>query len=284
MDINCILTVWNTPAENTGSTAGYSPASQQNYEVNRTLARDTTTERAVSAKKDPVFREEFIRENRFFIRITAARTIHHFVSDHDDEWSVALVAFNEAIEKYEPDRGSFTSFAANVIRNRLMDQLRSDYRHESEIPFDPSALEGNQKTQDNPDPLNIEVQKKLEEEAVQAAWDPQAQAREEIEAVQLLLKPYGFTFFDLTSCSPKAEKTKTECAKAVIALLGNEELFAAMRKTHSLPSEGIIRASGVKRKILDRHRRYIIAAAEILHGEYPLLAGYMDYIRKQIPI
>ena len=36
------------------------------------------------------------------------------------------------------------------------------------------------------------------------------------------------------------------------------------------------------RKILDRHRRYIIAAAEILSGEYPVLAEYLGYIRKAL--
>ena len=42
--------------------------------------------------------------------------------------------------------------------------------------------------------------------------------------------------------------------------------------------------SRIPRKILDRHRKYLIAAVEILHGEYPLLAEYMSYIRKAMII
>ena len=38
----------------------------------------------------------------------------------------------------------------------------------------------------------------------------------------------------------------------------------------------------VQKKVLERHRRYIIAAAEILNGEYPLLREYMNYIRKAL--
>ncbi len=195
-----------------------------------------------------------------------------------------MVAFNEAIDKYTPDRGKFSSYAELVIRNRLTDKLRSDYRFQAEVPFEPLALEGGDKSAEVPDPVTIEIQKKLEHDAEQAAYDPQAQARQEIEEVQILLQHYGFSFYDLTSCSPKAEKTKTECAKAVAALLMDDELFQRMRKTKTLPAEGIIQACGVKKKLLERHRKYIIAAAEILNGEYPLLAGYMDYIRKQIPI
>ena len=281
MDINCILTVWNTPGK--AGTGGSFPAGLLNTEVIHTFSRNPTTEQAVCAKNDPEYRNAFIDRNRIFIRITAARTVHHFVSEHDDEWSVAMVAFNEAIEKYEPDRGSFSSFAANVIRNRLTDKLRRDYRYAPEILFDPADLERSRKTEDLPDALSIEVAKKLEAEAVQPENRMQVQAREEIEAVQQLLAPYGFCFYDLVSCSPKAEKTKAECAQAVIVLLEDDDLFASMRSTRTLPSEGILKASGVKKKILERHRRYIIAVAEILHGEYPLLAGYMEYIRKQIP-
>ena len=55
-----------------------------------------------------------------------------------------------------------------------------------------------------------------------------------------------------------------------------------MRKNRSLLISEIVRKTGIKKKILERHRKYIIAAAEILNGEYPLLAEYMNYIRKAL--
>ena len=42
----------------------------------------------------------------------------------------------------------------------------------------------------------------------------------------------------------------------------------------------IIENTLLPRKILERHRNYIIAAVEILSGEYPLLAEYLSFIRK----
>ena len=138
--------------------------------------------------------------------------------------------------------------------------------------------------EEDPTALQMEIRRKEAElSGSSAGGSPDKSAvRDEIEAVQELLQEYGFSFFDLADCSPKAEKTKKQCAQAVIALLEDPELFRRMRSTKALPTKEIIRVSGVSKKILERHRKYIIAAAEILNGEYPLLAEYMNYIRKAL--
>jgi len=46
----------------------------------------------------------------------------------DEELSVGLLAFNEAIDKYD-GRGSFLSFAKLVIKSRLYDYFRFIKRH-----------------------------------------------------------------------------------------------------------------------------------------------------------
>lgn len=247
------------------------------------LLWNITDESAVNAKNE-AYRSDFIADHVRFIRAVSQKAVHHRVTEHDDEWSAALSAFNEAIEKYTPEKGRFTSFAETVMRHRLTDFLRQEYRFSNEVSFEPLALEGGDRSLEVQDPVTIEIQKKLEAEAQEKAYDPGARAREEIEEVQTLLSRYGFSFFDLADCSPKASKTKEECAKAVQILLRNEDLFQKMRDTGTLPAKEILSRSSVKPKILERHRKYIIAAAEILNGDYPLLASYMDYIRKQIPL
>lgn len=44
----------------------------------------------------------------------------------------------------------------------------------------------------------------------------------------------------------------------------------------------LLKVSGLPKKVVERHRRYIIAAAEIMNGEYPLLKTYMEYIREAL--
>ena len=192
---------------------------------------------------------------------------------------MALIAFNEAIDYYELDQGEFFSFASLVIRRRLYDYFRSASRFSSEISMAPSAFSGDLE-EDSPDmPLQIEIRKRETEISEQNDSTP---IKDEIEAVQKLLSRYGFSFFDLTDCSPKAGKTKTACAQAVAYLLQNEDLIRKMQETCMLPIKEILEHTKISRKILERHRKYIIAATEILNGDYPLLAEYMSYIRKAL--
>ena len=215
---------------------------------------------ALAAKTDEQALNNLIEAQKSWILRVCSDVTHRYITDSDDEWSTALLAFHEAVQSYDESKGTFLAFASVVIRRRLLDDIRSQWRPKGEIPELPGELE------EEPD----------------RSIDTAQAAREEIAAAQAILKPYGFSFFDLAESSPKAEKTKAACCSAVIALLKDGELLGKMRKNKALPMKELEKASGVARKILDRHRRYIIAAAEILSGEYPVLAEYLGYIRKAL--
>jgi DNA-directed RNA polymerase specialized sigma subunit len=203
--------------------------------------------------------DKIISDNEQFILKCASKTTGKFITKSDDEWSIALIAFTEAVESYDPSRGDMLPFAAMVIRRRLIDYIRKDTKYSNEISVEPE-----------------ELTRTVDEETQRAS------AKDEIEAANTLLKTYGFSFFDLADCSPKSTKTKRECAKAVITLMNSQEFMEKMRRTRQLPMKELVLASGVSKKLVDRHRRYIIAAAEILSEEYPILAEYLDYIRKEL--
>ena len=62
--------------------------------------------------------EDFIRLHEAFILKSASKASRRFVTKSDDEWSIALLGFTEAIEKYNPERGSFLSYAGMLpIKN-----------------------------------------------------------------------------------------------------------------------------------------------------------------------
>ncbi len=230
----------------------------------------------LSAKTDENKLADLIEANRAFILRCASDTVHRYVTDSDDEWSIALMAFAEAVRDYEGEKGSFRGFAAIVIKRRVLDYLRAQSRYD-ELSVTPGAFEDTL-DEDEAGGVELRVQQRMAEAAERD--DVSGRAREEIAAMQEILSAYGFSFFDLAEASPKTEKTKRSCAMAIRTLIASAVLLAKMRLAHLLPIKELSLASGVVRKILERHRRYIIAGAEILDGDFPILAGYLACVKE----
>ena len=238
-------------------------------------------QQVLAAKTDEGIFNELVESHKAWMLRVASETTHHSVTDSDDEWSIALMAFSEAVQSYEEGKGSFRGLAAMVIRRRVVDYLRTEGRHADELSVTPAAFEDGL-DEEEAGGVNLQVQQRMAEEADDAPGEDAASlAREEIAEMQGILQLYGFSFFDLADASPKTEKTKKSCAQAVRTLIATAILMAQMRLKRLLPIKELSEASGVIRKILERHRKYIIAAAEILDGDFPILAGYMAFIRKQ---
>ncbi|NLJ31904.1 MAG: RNA polymerase subunit sigma [Clostridiales bacterium] len=230
---------------------------------------------AIESAEDPRKAEEFIRLNEPFILKCASGTVHRYITRSDDEWSVALLAFSQALKDYSPDKGGFSGFARMVIRRRLVDYLRAESRHSAEYPVSPGVLDS--------DPEEGEEDYETQAAVLrQAQREPGDSLKAEIESANQIFLSYGFSFFDLADCSPKARKTKKSCAKAVACIVRSPILTGEMRASKTLPLKTLEKNTGVPRKILERHRKYIIAAAEIMAGDYPFLADYMRFVREEL--
>ncbi len=231
--------------------------------------------RAMEAQRDETVMNLLLAESKGFILRCASKVCRRFITDSDDEYEVALLAFWEAVKQYNEDSGSFRSFAALVIRRRLMDFFDSQSRRKREIAA------GHSMTWDEDEGQAGGVIAEVQRVIIQDSRDDTDAVKEEISEVSCILRDYGFSFFDVAEASPKAGKTKECCARAVNWMLALQDRLIRMRKTRSLPVTAISAALDIARKILERHRRYIITAAEILDGDYPHLAEYLDYIRKE---
>jgi len=72
----------------------------------------------------------FIEEYKPFIAFCAKKAADRYVRyGEDDELSIALMAFDEAIKSYSSSKGSFLAFARSVISRRLIDYYREERRH-----------------------------------------------------------------------------------------------------------------------------------------------------------
>lgn len=231
--------------------------------------------RAVEAAQSEASLDQFVTENRSFILRCASRTCKRFVNEGDDEFEVALVAFVEAVNTFNPDAGGFNGFAALVIRRRLMDYFQSKHRRRNEVLAGTAMTWEEESAQSG---VIAEVQKVI----VSRSMGPEHTVKDEIEAVSGILNSYGFSFFDIAEASPRTKKTRGYCARAVRWMLELPARIVKMRKRRSLPVMELSVSCEISHKVVDRHRRYIIAATEILDGDFPQLAEYLHYIKRDL--
>ena len=156
---------------------------------------------ALRARQDEERMDAFIRQNRRFILGCAHKTLHRFVSESDDEWSIALIAFHEAVQSYDSGKGSFKSFAALVIKRRLMDYMDSQSKYRREVGAD---LSGAEPDRESAAPVELQAARAVAEKSMESSAS-EAAMRDEIEALGGVLQGYGFSFFDLADCSPRAQ-------------------------------------------------------------------------------
>ncbi|MCR5161877.1 MAG: sigma-70 family RNA polymerase sigma factor [Lachnospiraceae bacterium] len=234
--------------------------------------REKDNRKAIEAGTDPRRKEEFLREEQDHILRLAGKISHSSVTTSDDEWSVALLAVSAAIDSYSPEKGDFWPYAAVVMRNQLTDWYRQQKRSNAELPVSPHAFEG---SIDDTEPdvlLQAEV-------SHGTAITEENKLREEILAIQDELKDYDISFFDLADCSPRSYKTRSCCSDLLQAMFLPPPLVALLRRKKQLPVKEMLERCKVSRKLVDRHRKYLIAASLILDGDYPGIAEYLKFVR-----
>ena len=113
----------------------------------------------------------------------------------DDELSIAMFAFYEAINSYSKLRGSFLKFAALHIKNRLIDYYRKEKKNKSQISLDtPDDDKTNliDKLQDN--------HNDYEENEIREA------TKQEIDELSSQMREFGVSMNDVADNSPRQRK------------------------------------------------------------------------------
>mgnify|MGYP001206591238 CR=1 FL=1 len=219
---------------------------------------------------DTVLRNEMIEKYRPFIaKMTSICCKKYIDPERDDEFSIALHAFNEAINEYRCNCGaSFLGFARTVIRRRLIDHIRREERHLSQIPLSTFDVEDEENHVTNP----VETEQAI----AQYELEREAEARkEEIADLAEKLESFGISFSDLTKVSPKHSDSRRMLFR-IAKILGNDrELMDSMLSKKMLPIKPLLEKCGVSRKTLERNRKYLIALALIHTGHYPYLQQYL---------
>lgn len=218
----------------------------------------------ISAQKgDNLAREEIINSHREFIARVSSRVCNRYLTwDNDDEISIALLAFNEAIDNYKADKGtSFHTFAQTVIRRRLVDYFRKESKHQhlSLSPMDPDDEELSRYDMEKSKGMHFEAEK-------------QEFLGQVVEDYIEVLGQYGVTLDDLVKVSPKHKDTKENLMKIAMNLASQANLMEYLTRNKLLPIKEMELLTGVKRKVIEKNRRYLIALVLIITEPrfYPL--------------
>ena len=225
---------------------------------------------AKAQEGDKVAREQLLRDYRpFYLRVASGSTRRYLVLGRDDEASIAMLAFDEAIISYNSEAGaSFLSFAELVIKRRMVDYFRRRSRRKNEIPL--SSLESDH-TEDS-------AYKKIESKQAFSVMQIQQEAEEcweEIFRLNQVLSDYGILFADLVRISPKHRDAR-ERALEVARIMADDPWFISyLTKRKSLPLKELQKKVEVSRKTLERQRKYIITLTLIIVGEFRYLQEYL---------
>lgn len=228
---------------------------------------------AINAKEDEnLIAELFIQYENFILKCASAAA-RNYISKSDDEWSIALAAFTEAVKGYSAEKGSFLNFSELVIRRSIVNYIRGKSRFAPEASVKASS---ELRVEDENDYLiQSEIKKIISEEINNPL-------KLEIILINEIISGYGFSFMDLVSCSPKGRKDKRACAKVVAFMFKTPILISEMKIKRQLPLSLLVKNTKVSRKFLNKHRKYIIVALEIMSGDFPHLSEYMVYIGEEL--
>lgn len=211
-------------------------------------------------------REQFILDYKPFILKCASKFTNNFVnSESSDEFSIALIAFNESINAYKLVKGmSFLAFSEIVIKNRLIDHARKNKNQKNILPFvsleqrgDEGQIEPYDVASDDPSFQRLEV-------------------RDQIRSFSENLKEYGIQFTDLVKSSPKHQDSRKRLISLARVLYENSALLMKLKKTKTIPIRELLEMTSVYRGTIEQNRKYLIALVLILDSKLDVLKSYVD--------
>jgi RNA polymerase sigma factor len=215
-------------------------------------------------------RDDLIARYEPLILRMASRAVGRYVrKGQDEEASIALLAFNEAITSFDPERGrGFVRFAEQVIRRRLVDHYRRQRRPEIVM----SDLE--EEDEEGRPYIPILAQAAIERDRQESEA---ATRREEIREFETRLRQYGLSLEELARICPRHEDSRRSAMAVGRMVAEDPDLSAHLTTRRELPMKALEERVSVSRKTLERQRKYIIAVAVLASGEFPHLH---DYLRK----
>lgn len=211
-------------------------------------------------------RNFFIESNKGFIRRVSSYICKRNLDwSNDDELSIALIAFNEAIDSFNPDRSpEFFVYVKMLIKSRLIDYFRKN--NNSSIALN---------SVEDEDISSIESKKAMDR------FFMLRESEERVLEIKMLgneLTRYNLSFSELVKNSPRHRDTRKVLFEIASVCSKDQAILKYLRKNKMLPIKEIMKKTNVRRKILEYWRKYLIALLVISSSdEYVYLKEYINF-------
>lgn len=217
---------------------------------------------------DQKLRDELIHDYKPFIAKSVSSVCKRYINESDDEFSIGLIAFNEAIQKFSTERGSsLLSFADVLIKRRVIDYIRQQSRAVTiSMDFESEFQDEEHSRSSIEDELSIEEFRRKNEEQLR---------KEEIIQFQKILEDFGLSFNEIVDQAPKHADARKNAIEVAKLLIENEELKKQLLEKKRLPIKQLEKMVHLSRKTIERNRKYIIAIAIVFMGDFVYLKDYL---------
>lgn len=200
----------------------------------------------------------WIKQYNPFIISTVSTIKNEYIHiENDDTYSIALMAFVEAIDRYDILRGAFLPYCRMVISSRVNSHLKSENKHRHLS-------------------LDIPENNPLDKMTLEAFNQPKSDLTDEILLLEKLLKHFDIPFKTLASVGPKHGDTKQTLITAAKLIQSDPKLMSLLNQNKRLPIKKISDQLCFSIKTLKTYKFYIIAVILIIEND---LVGIKEWIQ-----
>lgn len=189
-----------------------------------------------------------------FILKTASGIKKEYISRNDEEFSIGLLGFHEAMRRYDKSKGHFLPYAKVVISSRLY----NFWKKENKQIHDPiDSVENTYQTLDTGFDENF--------------------LKDEINTLEKELMLFDLSFEKLVEHTPRHKDTRYRAMDIAKKISQTEDLIDLLYSKRRLPVTALAERLFISPKILKGSKHFIIAAVIIHHKK---LNSLTEWIRK----
>ena len=195
---------------------------------------------------------EIIEEYIPFIIKTISKFTNRYVSiENDEEFSIGLVVFYEAVQKYNNDKGPFLPFAQLVITSRLKNYYNKENKYNLHISMDSMEEEG------------INIKEKLSNPI-----EDKSELVDEMDELKREINIFGFSLEDLVDEAPKHVDTRANALDLSEKVSKDKPLVDFMYTKMRLPIKQISLKYRVTQKVIKGSKKFIITGIIIFYRNF----------------